>query len=171
MRVPPSRVSCFTAPSFRSHHGRSPVPIPSLKEQFARLNPAALLMKLDEPKPLPPELKKFLATAPPPEEPPMPALTFVDVDPALAAEPPKDAKFYSAVSTRAANPDTKVESNVPKIDGKQEQFAKLTEVAKPLPPALPPPPDQDTLVYEAENKFLRAEIERRVAELRGETSS
>ena len=28
----------------------------SLKEQFARLNPAALLMKLDEPKPLPPEL-------------------------------------------------------------------------------------------------------------------
>ena len=111
----------------------------SLKEQFARLNPAALLMKLDEPKPLPPELKKFLATAPPPEEPPMPALTFVDVDPALAAEPPKDAKFYSAVSTRAANPDTKVESNVPKIDGKQEQFAKLTEVAKPLPPAEPPP--------------------------------
>ena len=37
LRVPPSRVSCFTAPSFRSHHGRSPVPIPSLKEQFAAL--------------------------------------------------------------------------------------------------------------------------------------
>lgn len=36
--------------------------------------------------------------------------------------------------------------------------------AKPLPPALPPPPDQDTLVYEAENKFLRAEIERLRAE-------
>lgn len=110
-----------------------------LKTQSAKLNPAALLMKLDEPKPLPPELKKFLATQPPPDDPPMPQLTFVDVDPTLAAEPPKDAKFYSAVNTRAANPDTKIESNVPKIDGKQEQFAKVTEVTKPLPPAEPPP--------------------------------
>lgn len=111
-----------------------------LKTQAAKLNPAALLMKLDEAKPQPPpELKQFLATQPPPEEPPMPQLTFVDVDPAQATEPPKDAKFYSAVSTRAANPDTKIESNVPKIDGKQEQFAKVTEVTKPLPPAEPPP--------------------------------
>lgn len=110
-----------------------------LKTQSAKLNPALLLMKLDEPKPLPPELKKLLATQPPPEEPPMPQLTFVDVDPAQASEPPKDAKFYSAVNTRAANPDTKIESNVPKIDGKQEQFAKVTEVTRPLPPAEPPP--------------------------------
>lgn len=111
-----------------------------LKTQAAKLNPAALLMKFDEAKPQPPpELKQFLATQPPPEEPPMPQLTFVDVDPAQATEPPKDAKFYSAVSTRAANPDTKIESNVPKIDGKQEQFAKVTEVTKPLPPAEPPP--------------------------------
>lgn len=110
-----------------------------LKTQSAKLNPAALLMKLDEPKPLPPELKKLLATQPPPEDPPMPQLTFVDVDPALATEPPKDAKFYSAVNTRAANPDTKVESNVPKIDGKQEQMAKVRDVPKPLPPAEPPP--------------------------------
>ena len=113
-----------------------------LKTQSAKLNPAALLMKLDEPKPQPPELRKLFATPPPPEEPPMPQLTFVDVDPAQASEPPKDAKFYSAVSTRAANPDTKIESNVPKIDGKQEQFAKVTEVAKPLPPAEPPPTPQ-----------------------------
>lgn len=114
-----------------------------LKTQSAKLNPAALLMKLDEVKLLPPELKKLLATPPPPppppDDPPMPQLTFVDVDPAQASEPPENAKFYSAVSTRAANPETKIESNVPKIDGKQEQFAKLTEVAKPLPPAEPPP--------------------------------
>ncbi len=110
-----------------------------LKSQSAKLNPAALIMKLDEPKPVSPELKKLLATQPPPEDPPMPQLTFVDVDPALAAEPPKDAKYYSAVSTKAANPDTKIESNVPKIDGRQEQFAKVTEVTKPLPPAEPPP--------------------------------
>lgn len=115
-----------------------------LKEHAAKLNPAALLMKLDEPKPLPPELEKIAAALKPPpeEELPMPQLTFVDVDPALAAEPPKDAKFYSAVSTKAANPDTTVESNVPKIDGKQEQFAKVTEVTKPLPPAVPPPAPQ-----------------------------
>lgn len=114
-----------------------------LKSQAARLNPAELLLKLDEPKPLPPELEKIAAARPPPpEEPPLPQLTFVDVDPALAAEPPKDAKFYSTVSTKAANPETKVESNVPMIDGKQEQFAKVTEVARPLPPAVPPPTPQ-----------------------------
>jgi hypothetical protein len=110
-----------------------------LKTQSEKLNPAALLMKLDEPKPLPPELKQLLATQPPPEEPPMPQLAFVDVDPALASEPPKEAKLYSAVNTRAANPDTKIESNVPKIDGKQDQFVKVTEVTRPLPPAEPPP--------------------------------
>lgn len=110
-----------------------------LKTQSAKLSPAALLMKLDEPKPLPPEMKQFLATQPPPEDPPMPKLTFVDVDPAQASEPPKDAKHYSVVDTRAANADAKVQTNVPKIDGKQEQYAKVTEVAKPLPPAEPPP--------------------------------
>lgn len=110
-----------------------------LKTQSAKLNPAALLMKLDEAKPLPPELKKLLASQPLPEDPPMPQLTFVDVDPAQASEPPKDTKFYSVVSTRAANPDAKIQSNVPKMDGKQEQFAKVTEVTKPLPPAEPPP--------------------------------
>ncbi|MBI5799300.1 MAG: hypothetical protein HZA92_01055 [Verrucomicrobia bacterium] len=110
-----------------------------LKAQSAKLNPVALLMKIEEPKPLPPELKKLLATQPPPEDPPMPQLTFVDVDPALATEPPKDAKFYSPVSTRAANPDPKIQSNVPKMDGKQEQFAKVTEVARPLPLVEPPP--------------------------------
>lgn len=110
-----------------------------LKTQSAKLNPAALLMKLDEAKPLPAELKKLLASQPLPEDPPMPQLTFVDVDPAQASEPPKDTKFYSVVSTRAANPDAKIQSNVPKMDGKQEQFAKVTEVTKPLPPAEPPP--------------------------------
>ncbi len=110
-----------------------------LKTQSAKLNPAALLMKLDEAKPLPPELKKLLASQPLPEDPPMPQLTFVDVDPAQASEPPKDTKFYSVVSTRAANPDAKIQSNVPKMDGKQEQFAEVTEVTKPLPPAEPPP--------------------------------
>ena len=113
-----------------------------LKTQSAKLNPAALLMKLDEPKPLPPELKKLLATQPPPEDPPMPQLTFVDVDPALAAEPPKEAKFYSTVNTRAANPDAQVQSNVPKLDGKQTQMAKVLDVPKPLPPVEPPPAPQ-----------------------------
>ncbi len=117
-----------------------------LKTQSAKLNPAALLMKLDVAKLLPPDLEKILIPPPPPppppEDPPMPQLTFVDVDPAQASEPPKDAKFYSAVSTRASNPDTKIESNVPKIDGKQEQFAKVTEVTKPVPPVEPPPAPQ-----------------------------
>ena len=111
-----------------------------MKKQSAKLDPAALLLKLDQPKPLPPELLKIAALRPTPTEQPMPQLTFVDVDPSLASEPPKDAKFYSATSTRAANPDAKVESNVPKIDGKQTQMVKVQEVSKPQPPPLRPRP-------------------------------
>jgi len=133
-----AHVAFLLAWEFRAHLPH-PAWLDWLKTQSARLNPAALLMKLDVPKPMPPELKKLLATQPRPEDPPMPQLTFVDVDPAQASEPPKDAKFYSAVSTRAANPDAQIQSNVPKIDGKQQQFAKVTEVARPLPPAAPPP--------------------------------
>jgi len=113
-----------------------------MKKQSAKLDPAALLLKLDQPKPLPPELLKIAALRPPLTEQPMPQLTFVDVDPALASEPPKDAKFYSATSTRAANPEAKIESNVPKIDGKQTQMVKVQDVPKPLPPASPPPAPQ-----------------------------
>ena len=97
--------------------------------QHARLEPAR--------RPAPPK---------PPQEPPRPRdipLTFVDVDP-LTPEvaPPREAKFYGAKNSQAANPDARIETEIPKSDGKQNQVIR-TETAKPdkfpLQPAPPPP--------------------------------
>ncbi|MEK7686267.1 MAG: energy transducer TonB [Verrucomicrobiota bacterium] len=77
-------------------------------------------------------------------------LLFVDVDPAQASlEPPQQSKYYSALNTRAANPDIRMDSNVPKIDGAQTKVPQTREVprskAQPLQPALPveKPPDPE----------------------------
>ena len=89
--------------------------------------------------------KKAIDVARQPEKPREAPLMFVDVNPAFAsAEPPKDAKYYAAQSTRASNPDTEKDTNVPEISGKQEKVMKTenTERVKPQPlqPALPPEP-------------------------------
>ena len=70
-------------------------------------------------------------------------MLFVEVDPAtIAPEPPKQAKYYSAVSSRAANPDPKIDSAIPKIDGKQERIVRTFDAprsqAKPLQPTPAP---------------------------------
>ena len=83
--------------------------------------------------------------------PPVPTLTFVEVDPSQAVtEPPRDAKFYSAQSTKAANPDASKDTATPKIDGSQthviqtadnprsRQFPLQPAPPKPSPPAEPP---------------------------------
>jgi hypothetical protein len=50
---------------------------------------------------------------------------FVEVTRSQATpEPPKEARYYSANNSRAANRDTKQDSNVPRIDGTQERVAK-----------------------------------------------
>ncbi len=87
-----------------------------------------------------------------PQEPP---LMFVDVDPSQAVtEPPKDAKFYSAQSTKAANPDASKNTTTPKIDGSQthvtqtadnpraRQFPLQPAPPKESPPAEKPPPEK-----------------------------
>src|SRR2546421_3904665 len=71
-------------------------------------------------------------------------LTFVEVDPSLATpEPPKDAKYYSSQSTRAANPDPVVDTTVPKIDGQQTKVVRTEDVPKPSPQPLQPAPQPD----------------------------
>lgn len=69
-------------------------------------------------------------------------LSFMEVDPEVAvAEPPKDAKFYGAQNSKAANPDAVVESAVPKVDGKQDKVPRLVDNPKPQPfPLQPSPP-------------------------------
>ena len=75
------------------------------------------------------ELRKKPPTPPPqPTEAP---LVFVEVNPATASpEAPKDAKYYSSQNSKAANPDAKADSNVPKISGTQEHVAKTQNVPR-----------------------------------------
>jgi hypothetical protein len=81
---------------------------------------------------------------PPPQEIP---LLFVDVSPAqVALEPPKDAKFYSDKNSRAANVDANLDTNVPKITGKQNQVIATEDVPRekflPLQPTRASAPPQ-----------------------------
>ena len=69
---------------------------------------------------------------------------FIDVTPAQAVkEAPKDAKYYSALNSKAANPDPQLDSNVPKISGNQTQVPKTEDVPRtkqfPLQPTQPAP--------------------------------
>ncbi len=80
---------------------------------------------------------------PPPREAP---LMFLEVNPANAVvEPPKNAKYYAAQSTRASNPDPSV-TDVPKISGTQERITRTEDTplskAQPLQPAPPTPKPQ-----------------------------
>jgi len=86
---------------------------------------------------------KVAVTQPPPQQ-REPPLMFVDVSPAQeTAEPPKDAKYYSDRNSRAANPSPTIDSNIPKITGKQTVVPRTEDVPKkvytPLQPAPPPP--------------------------------
>jgi outer membrane biosynthesis protein TonB len=72
-------------------------------------------------------------------------LMFVDVNPAAAVvEPPKNAKYYSDKNSKAANPDTTLDTNVPKVDGKQTQIVATETVPRekflPLQPSKPVAP-------------------------------
>lgn len=70
-------------------------------------------------------------------------LMFVDVS-QPSSEPPKDAKYYSDRNAVAANPDLDRDTNVPKIDGTQEQVPKTEDSGRnkfPLMPDPPKPPD------------------------------
>jgi hypothetical protein len=68
-------------------------------------------------------------------------LTFMEVDPAQATEPPKDAKFYGVANVKAANPDPKVETEKPKADGERTEIPKTETVLRPQPlqPSVPQP--------------------------------
>ena len=68
-------------------------------------------------------------------------LEFVEVDPELAVtEPPKDAKYYGAHSSKASNPDVSIEAQ-PKIDGVQDKVMRTETVPKPKPFPLQPSVD------------------------------
>lgn len=84
----------------------------------------------------------MLTQAKPPMDTAQPTV-FVDVAEA-SAEPPKEAKYYSDKNSRAANPESDKDSNVPKLTGTQKVVPKTEDVprpvkAEPKPPAQPQP--------------------------------
>ncbi len=93
---------------------------------------------------------------PPPNQ---PTLTFVEVNPAEPTEAPKDAKFYGAVSTKAASPKES-EDDIPKIEGTQPEVLKVTEDKQPkaLPlqpsPKVAPPEPTETEAKPQEQKVV-----------------
>jgi len=69
---------------------------------------------------------------------------FVEIDPdMIAAQAPKNPKYYAANNTLAANKEIKIPSTVPNIEGRQDKVMKTTEDAKPKAvPLQPTPPPQ-----------------------------
>ena len=68
-------------------------------------------------------------------------LIFVEVDPAQASqEAPKETKYYSTRNSLAGNLDTRIDSDVPKISGTQEQMAKTATKPRSEPMPLQPAP-------------------------------
>ncbi|MFN7139345.1 MAG: hypothetical protein ACK4UN_08405, partial [Limisphaerales bacterium] len=80
-------------------------------------------------------------------------LAFVEVDLTKAAEDPKDAKYYGAVSTQAANPVPIKDTDTPKIEGTSKEVSKLTENEKAKPQPLQPTPPPPTRLAEQDKEF------------------
>ncbi len=112
----------------RKKMGWDRLPIPAWLKVFQFTQPITKAMT----KPV--EIKK----TPVPDKPEIP-LVFVEVDPTqVAPAPPKDAKFYSSANSVAANPDTRLDTDKPKIEGKQEKIIKTIDVLRPQPQPLQP---------------------------------
>ena len=95
---------------------------------------------------LPARLMPTQKKSPPPVAQETEPTMFLDVDPdQVSPDAPKDAKYYSAKNSRAANPDAERDSKQPKLNGKQADVPKVrdvprTPITKPQPaPALQTP--------------------------------
>jgi hypothetical protein len=74
-----------------------------------------------------------------PDVPKPPPMIFLDVaEPDVEA--PKQAKYYSANNSRAANPDDTPETGQVKLDGKQSDVVRTEDVPKPVKAQPTPPP-------------------------------
>jgi outer membrane biosynthesis protein TonB len=92
----------------------------------------------------PPARHKLVLLTPKPVMPEVDPTIFVDVSQA-SADAPKEAKYYSDKNSRAANPDATVESNQPKLNGRQPFVPKTEDAPRPTkakPPEPAPTPPQ-----------------------------
>ena len=95
----------------------------------------------------PPAKHKLVALPPKPVVQNLDPTGFLDVSQA-SADAPKLAKYYSDKNSHAANPDATVDSNQPKLNGKQHDVPKLDDTprptkAKPVPPEPPQKPVEE----------------------------
>ena len=93
------------------------------------------------------QARHLVKQTPPPQQPQeQDREIFVDVA-HPEAEAPKKTIYYSDKNSIAANPDASVDSNQPKIDGKQKDVPKPEDAPRqsklqPTPPPAPPQPPQ-----------------------------
>ena len=92
----------------------------------------------------PPPLQSKAKQPPVNREPP---LMFVEVI-QPSAEPPKETKYYSDQNSVASNPDVNQASNIPKIDGTQENVPKTEDAQRNKFPLMPDPPKPKEEVQE-----------------------
>jgi hypothetical protein len=125
---------------------------------IARVKILAALAQALQPKPKPPT-----PLQPPTEAP----LVFVEVNPEAATpEPPKDAKYYSSQNSKAANPDTQLDTDTPKITGNQEHVAKTEDAPKVFSHLQPSPaPQKDGEKAEQNQESERAKPKPPVGDL------
>ena len=109
--------------------------------QTVRLvEPDPIIKRIHEALAAPPRITRTGRKNPAPPEREIP-LMFVDVDPDVATtEPPEKTPYYSSVSSKAANPEVSVDSEVPKIDGNQTHIVKTFDTPRPNPTPVTPPP-------------------------------
>ncbi|HEY1170027.1 MAG TPA: hypothetical protein VGH19_01540 [Verrucomicrobiae bacterium] len=84
------------------------------------------------------DVDRAILTPPPPPAKEMPML-FIEVDPnQKPVDEPENVKFYAAQNSLAANPDTKLDTDQPKIDGRQTKMIRAFEAPKAQPKPLQP---------------------------------
>jgi outer membrane biosynthesis protein TonB len=91
----------------------------------------------------PPARHKAVALAPKPVVPPVDPAIYLDVSQA-SAEAPKQAKYYSDKNSRAANPEVTIESDQPKLNGRQKNVPQTEDVPKPVKAKPTPPTTAET---------------------------
>jgi hypothetical protein len=90
-------------------------------------------------------------------------IVFVDVSPEQAVtEPPKKSIYYSDKSSLAANPDPAVDTETPRIDGKQTDIVKTDDVKRnktvPLVPTVPEKSKQENPEENAKRRYTPGDM-------------
>ena len=67
-------------------------------------------------------------------------IVFVDVNPAQATEPPKNTKYFGVHNSRAANPESTRNKEIPQINGKQTEVVKTENAPRLNLSKVPPAP-------------------------------